>query len=253
MLFFALIALLIEIILLWNWLKVIETTSGPITPNMSLKELKWSDKLFHTFWIIGFLMLPVFSKLSKSPESENYGLFFTNLIFGKFFWDALLPSFETDDSFKDNLKLYAWGPIANLISGILVIKLLSWIFGGLYLIGPDTKASMNFAMNALANLWPPYISESVGNSYEFPIGFSALAILVIFIRVFTLRLHFLSKALLTIGIFCLLNRCLKYSGNDFNQIMSLSFDSLKQEYSISNFVTIFLGWFISLILKPRNA
>lgn len=250
---YTIINLFFEIVLLWYLLRIIETTKGKIEPRMDLNKLSSVDKIFYVLWIIGFLMLPVFSNLSIQTKSENFGLFFSNLIFGKFFLDVLLPSFETENTLKGNLKLFLLGPIANLISAVLVIRLFSWLLGGLTLFDKETKVSMNLALNFLADLWVPYQFDKIGNNYLFPIGFASLAFLVIFVRVSAIKLNFTPKFLLIIGMFCLMIRCLKYSGNEFNQLMSLNIGSLSKEYNWANFIAIFSGWIISIIIKWKSA
>lgn len=242
---------ILQLYLLWNCLRVIDTTSELITVGMKLKKNQKVDVLINSIWIICYFLIPIVTTINSNEDEINYlGLFLTSLLFGKFFWDTILPSFGPQkNSLKNTIWLLIWGPIANLITGVLVVKLISYLLDSLinFILTESIINSINFGLNFLSDIW--FLPAQRIEEYQFSIGLVILVFFILQIRIFPLYLIGWKKLLLNIGIFALILRTIKYLGGDFENILNIGSGYFKDSYSIIAIITMILGWLIALLIE----
>lgn len=245
---------ILQLYLLWNWLRVIDTTSELITVGMKLKKIQKVDVLINSIWIICYFLIPILTTINNNKNEINYlGLFITSLLFGKFFWDAILPSLGSQaNNLKNTIWLLIWGPIANLITGVLVVKLITYLSDLLinYILPDSIINSINFVLNFLSDIW--FLPSQRTQEYQFSIGLAILVFFILQMRIFPLYLVGWKKLLLNIGIFALILRTIKYLGGDFENILNIGSGYFKDSYSIIAIITIVLGWLIALLIEKTK-
>lgn len=243
---------IIQVFILWNWLRIIDTTSETVHVGMQLKRLTPFDFIINSLWALSFILIPLLPSLNESTnENTQYiGLFLTSLLFGKFFWDTLLPSFGEIENAKKLIWRVVWGPIANLISGVLVIKLATWCMDWLidFILSDNLIDSINVGLNFLSDLWI-LSPTNLKADYQFSLGLVIIVVFVTQMRIIPLYIIRWKKIVLTLGIVALTLRTIKYIGGDFTSILNIGSDYLNESYSFISIITVCLGWIIALILK----